>query len=70
MLVSNINLIFKNFLVQVENNGVVTFTRLFRLRAAMEPNINAYPYDTQMPTIKIASTDYSTQKVQVHFISK
>ena len=29
--------------------------------------INAYPYDTQMPTIKIASTGYSTQKVQVGF---
>lgn len=58
---------FQKSLVQVESNGDVTFTRLFRLRAAMEPNINAYPYDTQMPTIKIASTGYSTQKVQVGF---
>ena len=58
----------KKALVQVESNGDVTFTRLFRVRASMEPNIDAYPYDTQMPTIKIASTDYSTQKVQVNFI--
>lgn len=35
------------------------------MRAAFDPKIDQYPYDTQMPVLKIASTDYSTQKVEV-----
>ena len=51
--------------MQIESNGNVVYTRLFRLRAAFGGKINQYPYDTQMPVIQIASTDYSNRKVQV-----
>ena len=53
------------FSVQIESNGNVVYTRLFRMRAAFDGNINQYPYDTQMPVIQIASTDYSNRKVRV-----
>ena len=53
------------FSVQIQNGGNVTFTRLYRMRAAFDPKIDQYPYDTQMPVLKIASTDYSAQKVNV-----
>ena len=56
--------------VQIESNGNVVYTRLFRMRAAFDANINQYPYDTQMPVIQIASTDYSNRKVQVYVILK
>ena len=36
------------------------------MRAAFDPKIRTYPYDMQLPELKIASTDYSTRKVKVN----
>ena len=51
--------------VHIHYDGRVVNTRMFRLRANFSPSIYTYPYDLQIATFSIASTDYSVSKVKV-----
>ena len=49
----------------VNSDGRVTWSRIVRIRANFGPNIGNYPYDSQLPELKIASLDNSASTLKL-----